>query len=191
MAGRKITQLPILTTPAANDVINIVDVSDTTESPQGTSKQIAFENLGSGGVASITSNDNSIDIDLTDPTEPDLSIPSEDYIPTISNITEGATVTSNAGFCFRSGDYETMLFELEVTLGGSAVSTSFNFSLPIASDFANSRQMLVTCNYPTNLTYLVGGSDATENKGFITVFGTANGDTISELQVSATYKIVP
>jgi hypothetical protein len=45
MAGRKITQLPTLTTPAATDKLVIVDVSDTSESPQGTSKQIALSNL--------------------------------------------------------------------------------------------------------------------------------------------------
>jgi hypothetical protein len=46
MAGRKLTQLPILTTPAPNDKVYIVDVSDTSESPQGTSKEIEVQNLG-------------------------------------------------------------------------------------------------------------------------------------------------
>jgi hypothetical protein len=45
MAGRKITQLPTLTTPTATDKLVIVDVSDTSESPQGTSKQIAVGDL--------------------------------------------------------------------------------------------------------------------------------------------------
>ena len=45
MAGRKITQLPTLTTPEPTDKLVIVDVSDTSESPQGTSKQIALGNL--------------------------------------------------------------------------------------------------------------------------------------------------
>jgi hypothetical protein len=71
MAGRKITQLPTLTTPSATDKLVIVDVSDTTESPQGTSKQIALENLGN--ITSITSTDETISIDNTDPSAPDLS----------------------------------------------------------------------------------------------------------------------
>jgi hypothetical protein len=71
MAGRKITQLPILTTPSATDKLVIVDVSDTSESPQGTSKQIALENLG--GITSITSTNETIVIDATDPSAPDLS----------------------------------------------------------------------------------------------------------------------
>lgn len=45
MSGRKATALPILTTPADGDIIYIVDVSDTSESAQGTSKQIAKSDL--------------------------------------------------------------------------------------------------------------------------------------------------
>jgi hypothetical protein len=54
MAGRKITQLPTLTTPTATDKLVIVDVSDTSESPQGTSKQIAVSNLGLSSIESTT-----------------------------------------------------------------------------------------------------------------------------------------
>jgi hypothetical protein len=54
MAGRKITQLPILTTTEASDKLVIVDVSDTSESPQGTSKQIAVSNLGLTSIESTT-----------------------------------------------------------------------------------------------------------------------------------------
>jgi hypothetical protein len=54
MAGRKITQLPTLTTPEATDKLVIVDVSDTSESPQGTSKQIAVSNLGLSSIESST-----------------------------------------------------------------------------------------------------------------------------------------
>jgi hypothetical protein len=46
MAGVKITDLELLTTPvASDDLLYIVDVSDTTESPQGTSKAIEVGNL--------------------------------------------------------------------------------------------------------------------------------------------------
>jgi hypothetical protein len=43
MAGRKLTVLPALGEfPAADDLLYIVDVSDTSESPQGTSKTVEF-----------------------------------------------------------------------------------------------------------------------------------------------------
>ena len=45
MAGVKITDLTPLTTAASDDLLYIVDVSDTSESPQGTSKQIEVGNL--------------------------------------------------------------------------------------------------------------------------------------------------
>jgi hypothetical protein len=61
MAGRKITQLPTLTTPAATDKLVIVDVSDTSESPQGTSKQIAVSNLGLSSIESTT-----LDVSIAD-----------------------------------------------------------------------------------------------------------------------------
>lgn len=50
MANRKITDLPELTTISDGDFIAVVDVTDTTESPEGTSKKIKKENLvGAGG----------------------------------------------------------------------------------------------------------------------------------------------
>ena len=50
MAGVKITDLdPLLTTPDSGDLFYIVDISDTTESPQGTSKQIEVGNLFESG----------------------------------------------------------------------------------------------------------------------------------------------
>jgi hypothetical protein len=49
MADRKITDLTELTTVDGSDLIYVVDVSDTTESPQGTSKKITKDNFSSGG----------------------------------------------------------------------------------------------------------------------------------------------
>jgi hypothetical protein len=45
MAGVKITDLEILTESASDDLLYIVDVSDTSQSPQGTSKQIEVSNV--------------------------------------------------------------------------------------------------------------------------------------------------
>jgi len=48
MANKKLTDLTELTTPADNDFLYIVDVSDTTESAQGTSKKIRKDKVDSG-----------------------------------------------------------------------------------------------------------------------------------------------
>ena len=45
MAGVKITDLTPLATASSDDLLYIVDVSDTTESPQGTSKSIELGNI--------------------------------------------------------------------------------------------------------------------------------------------------
>jgi hypothetical protein len=49
MAGVKITDLGILTAPVAEDLLYIVDISDTSQSPEGTSKQIELGNIVSSG----------------------------------------------------------------------------------------------------------------------------------------------
>jgi hypothetical protein len=49
MAGVKITDLGTLTTAVDADLLYIVDVSDTSQSPQGTSKQIELGSIVSSG----------------------------------------------------------------------------------------------------------------------------------------------
>ena len=49
MAGVKITDLGTLTTAVDADLLYIVDVSDTSQSPQGTSKQIELGNIVTSG----------------------------------------------------------------------------------------------------------------------------------------------
>ena len=49
MAGVKITDLGTLTTAVDADLLYIVDVSDTSQSPQGTSKQIELGNIVKSG----------------------------------------------------------------------------------------------------------------------------------------------
>lgn len=55
MASRKISQLSELaTTPAADDLIQVVDVSDTTFGASGTNKKIQYSNLVGGGDQFLT-----------------------------------------------------------------------------------------------------------------------------------------
>jgi len=49
MPLKKITDLTDIGTPASDDLLEIVDVSDTTDSPEGTSKKVLVSALGGGG----------------------------------------------------------------------------------------------------------------------------------------------
>ena len=109
MASRKLTQLPTATEVTASDKIYIVDVSDTSESPQGTSKQAVISELPSSGITSLTSTDGSIAIDLTDPSAPDLS----------ANKIQSVLGANEVSFRALSGD------------GLRAVFSDANFEAPI------------------------------------------------------------
>ena len=60
MANKKLTDLTELTTPADGDFLYIVDVSDTTESAQGTSKKIRKDKVDSGASKENIANKSSI-----------------------------------------------------------------------------------------------------------------------------------
>jgi hypothetical protein len=50
MPNEKIVDLPEDTTPAATDFVTTIDVSDTTDSPEGSSKKVQIGNLGTASV---------------------------------------------------------------------------------------------------------------------------------------------
>ena len=110
MAGRKITQLPTLTTPAATDKLVIVDVSDTSESPQGTSKQIALENLGISGT----------------------------WTPTITATDFEANQAQTCNYV-RNGDYIDFnaIIQVSVVIPATLVETSIEFTVPTSYPVAD------------------------------------------------------
>jgi len=161
MAGRKLTQLPTLTTPAPNDKVYIVDVSDTSESPQGTSKQIALSNLGISGV----------------------------FTPVISNVQDSATIDSIQGLYSRVGDVVTMTFGITIEMDVAESSTTFDFSLPIASNFTSGNQLYGSCSVDSNLSILYAKSSA--SIGRVTIETTSAGVSITDLQLMIQYQIIP
>jgi hypothetical protein len=107
MAGVKITDLGILTAPESADLLYIVDVSDTSQSPQGTSKQIELGNLGVNGT----------------------------WTPSISGETDAiSSPTIDKAVYSRTGNVVTCTIVGTVTVDFSVeTSGSFDFTLPIAS----------------------------------------------------------
>jgi hypothetical protein len=111
MAGVKITDLGTLATAASDDLLYIVDVSDTSQSPEGTSKQIEVGNMFSSG----------------------------SYTPTISGETN-LTAATNAATYIRVGNVVTVSIQLDIQYDASENSGLFEVSLPVASDFTTIKQ---------------------------------------------------
>jgi hypothetical protein len=105
MAGRKLPQLPSLAEkPADDDIIYLVDVSDTSESPEGTSKQIEYADLG---------------VPTTDTT----------FAPTITDEVNGTFTIDNFKIK-RVGDICTFSFAGRFDLEGGETSGAAKFDLP-------------------------------------------------------------
>jgi hypothetical protein len=107
MAGIKISDLTPLGEAASDDLLYIVDVSDNTQSPEGTSKKIKVENLGVSGTWTPTVSGFNAAID-------NASIDEARYSRTANIVT-----------CTIQGFVEV---DFSVDTSGS-----FDFTLPIAS----------------------------------------------------------
>jgi hypothetical protein len=116
MAGVKITDLGILTAPVAEDLLYIVDVSDTSQSPQGTSKQIELGNV--------------------------LDFESGTFTPTFSSISGSGVIHQQYAFYSRVGSIVT--YTLCANIIGDPLEYGINFEvdLPIASAFTNDSQAI-------------------------------------------------
>ncbi len=112
MAGVKITDLTPITSAASDDLLYIVDVSDTSQSPEGTSKQIEVGNMFSSG----------------------------SYTPTISGYVNGIVVDVNSATYIRVGNIATVSAQLEITMDTGEVDGEFEIELPVASNFTSTKQ---------------------------------------------------
>jgi secreted trypsin-like serine protease len=112
MAGVKITDLGTLATAASDDLLYIVDVSDTSQSPQGTSKQIEVGKMFSSG----------------------------SYSPTISGETNGIIVSVNSATYIKVGNIATVSAQLDITMDTGEDDGAFEIELPVASNFTSPKQ---------------------------------------------------
>jgi hypothetical protein len=140
MAGVKITDLGTLTTAVDADLLYIVDVSDTSQSPQGTSKQIEVGNMFTSGT----------------------------YTPTISGEINGIVVTPNSATFIKVGSIVSVSAQMGIQLDTGEITGTFELSLPVASDFANQKNLfgLMQWSYGGTLAEIVGltiGAEVTNN----------------------------
>lgn len=142
---------------------------------------------GGGGLSSIESS--TLDVSIADGVATVDGI-SGIFSPTISNISNPASVDEVTGFYSRSGNVVSGVFKCNVSLDAGDNQTSFDFTLPVIADFGNRNQLRCTCNVVTNLVELVGESVISESKGVISIRAANNGDQLQELTIGYQYLIV-
>jgi hypothetical protein len=150
MAGVKITDLGTLTTAVDADLLYIVDISDTSQSPQGTSKQIEVGNMFSSGT----------------------------YTPTVSGEVNGILVTPQAATFIKVGSIVSVSAQIEVVLDTAQTTGSFELSLPVASNFTSQRELfgLMQWSYQgalAEITDLTISAESTNNTCLVDI-STAN-----------------
>jgi hypothetical protein len=127
MAGVKITDLTTLGTAASDDLLYIVDVSDNTESSEGTSKQIEVVNIFEA-----------------------LGLESGTYIPTISGEANGIVISQQQGTYIKVGNIVNCSILLEIQLAPLQDTGSFEVELPIASDLTSQKQCIGVLQWSYN-----------------------------------------
>jgi hypothetical protein len=164
MAGVKITDLGTLTTAVDADLLYIVDVSDTSQSPQGTSKQIELGNIVSSG----------------------------NWTPVVSGETYSEIVTIQGANFSRVGSIVTCSLFIDVELDAAETQARFLISLPVASDFTNNKDAFGIIAFNGDITELVGWemqADTANNKINIGVDSTTTGWTYQFLYVMLQYEV--
>ena len=165
MAGVKITDLVAITEAASNDLLYIVDVSNTTQSPQGTSSQIELGNIVSSG----------------------------NWTPVVSGETYSEIVTIQRANYSRVGSIVTCSLFIDVELDASETQADFQFSLPVASDFANAKDAFGIVAYNGDISEFIGwaiGADVATNKIAIAVTSTTAAWSFQSLYVILQYEVL-
>ena len=112
MAGVKITDLTTITSAASDDLLYIVDVSNTTQSPEGTSSQIELGNIFSSGTYTA-----------------------------IASAETNLTTNFLSSTFIRVGNIVNCFLLIDIILDIGEDTGSFELSLPFASTFTNNKQL--------------------------------------------------
>lgn len=155
MAGIKITDLPSLATTANDDVLYIVDVSDTSGSPQGTSKQISVDNL----IGTLPNIVNSVTGELVDNADTHNPIVKRPYVTWV-------------GLVSQNGSGDPTFNQQENTLGATITFARISAGKYLITSSS-------TDIFNTGRVFFLGTSGATANNDcFIGVIG-VSGNTIN------------
>lgn len=150
MAGVKITDLTTLGTAASDDLLYIVDVSDNTESAEGTSKKIEVQNI-----ASV------------------FGLESGTYTPTISD-EANLIATPNSATFIKVGNIVNVSIQLGIAFDSGENDGTFEISLPVASNFTSQKDCfgLLQFSYQgleSEIIALTIGAEVTNNTCFVSL----------------------
>jgi hypothetical protein len=145
------------------------------------------------GIAEVTSLDGSITIDNTDPSAPDLSLPSGSFTPTVSAETD-CTASVLRSLYSRVGNVVTISYYFSITLDPTFTVGVFNVSLPVASNFSNARDAFgvitpITDPY-SDLVSAITNADTVNNEINITVEIASAGGAITIVS-NIQYLVIP
>ena len=150
---------------------------------------------GGGGITTITSTDGSVDIDLSNPNAPDLSLPSGQWNPTPTNIGgTNPTVSIQGGNYSRVGAVVTcsLFFDVDMEVGEN--TAQFELDLPIESDFTNAKNAFGIIAYSGvgngELSGWVIYSNTTNNKIVISVSSLTNTNSFQSLYAVLQYVVI-
>jgi hypothetical protein len=164
MAGVKITDLVTITEAASNDLLYIVDVSNTTQSPQGTSSQIEVGKMFSSGT----------------------------YTPTASGFVNGINVNPQSAKFTKVGNIVNCTLQIEIQFDVAESTGSFELSLPIPSTFTNLKQLVGMMQYSA-MAEIVGlsiGAEITNNTCLIDIEVATANITMTLTVLTFQYEIV-
>jgi len=129
MANKKLTDLTELTTPADGDFLYIVDVSDTTESAQGTSKKIRKDKVDSGASKeNIANKQNSLAIDGTGTKYPTVDAVNTIDLQKVVDVGGSAMVSDESGkigALYVTTDFSALTNENSIRGGALAINDGF------------------------------------------------------------------
>jgi hypothetical protein len=165
MAGVKVTDLTSTSTAAATDVFYIVDTGSNT------SKQIEVQDIYSG--------------------MPQFA--SGSFTPVISNETD-CTVIALRGIYSRVDNVVTMSLYLSIGLDTAGSTGTFNIDLPVASTFANTRDLYgvasLMVNPISNLGQYIINGDTGNNKCYIEVTSDGIATGVSDFVATVQYLVL-
>ncbi len=165
MAGVKVTDLTTLGTADPADVMYIVDSSSNQ------SKQIEVQNIFSG--------------------LPQFE--SGSFTPTVSDETNNIVVTPLAAYYQRVNDVVNCSYYLEAQLDTGETTGTFNLSLPVASNFANAKDLFGIVSHNADPTELVSwdlSADTVNNKCSVNLESTSTAYGYQYIYIVAQYLVI-